>query len=125
MARNSRNESSFRLGPALTVLALLALLVPPGIGYVWFKDQNDVLGEQVKKQEVVRDELERENRVRRDQLANLCLPGALDAQVKKMNLGLGPPIQTQIVRLTEAPAIYPAAPSEQRRAEGLQRERSN
>ena len=125
MARNKKNESGFRIGPAVAALALLALFVPPGIGYVWFKDQNDVLADQVKKQETVRDELKRENRVRRDQLANLRLPGALDAQVKKMNLGLGPPIQTQIVRLTEAPAIYPAAPSEQRRAEGLQRERNN
>ena len=125
MARNSKNESGFRLGPALMALVFLALLVPPGIGYAWFKDQNDVLADQVKKQETVRDELKRENRVRRDQLANLRLPGALDAQVKKMNLGLGPPAQAQIVRLTEFPANDPAAPVEQRRAAGVPRERNN
>ena len=125
MARNKKNESGFRLGPAVTALALLALLVPPGIGYVWFKDQIDLLGDQVKKQEIVLAELERENRVRRDQLAILCLPDALDKQVKKMNLGLGPPAQAQVIRLTESPLNSPVAPAEQRRAQGAPRERNN
>ena len=60
MARNKKNESGIRAGPVVTALALLALLVPPGIGYVWFKDQIDVLGDQVKKKEVALAELERE-----------------------------------------------------------------
>jgi len=125
MARNKKNESGFRPGPVLTALALLGLLVPPGIGYVWFKDQIDVLGDQVKKQEIVLAELERENRVRRDQLAILCLPDALDKQVKKMNLGLGPPAQAQVIRLTESPVNTPAAPAVQRQAQGVLRERNN
>jgi len=124
MARNSKNESGFRLGPALAALALLALLVPPGIGYVWFKDQIGVLGDQVKKQETALAELERENRARRDQLAILCLPDALDKQVKKMNLGLGPPAQAQVIRLTESPVIFPGSPAEERRAQGVPRERN-
>ena len=125
MARNSKNESGFRFGPACTALVLLALLLPPGIGYVWFKDQIDVLGDQVKKKEIVLTQLVNENRVRRDQLANLCLPDALDKQVKKMNLGLGPPAQAQIIRLTETAANPPAAPEAQRRAQGVLRERNN
>jgi len=125
MARNKKNESGFRPGPVLTALALLGLLVPPGIGYVWFKDQIDVLGDQVKKQEITLTELERANRARRDQLAILCLPDALDKQVKKMNLGLGPPAQAQVIRLTENPVNSPAAPAEQRRAQGVPRERNN
>jgi hypothetical protein len=124
MARNTKNESGFRLGPALAALALLALLVPPGIGYVWFKDQIDVLGDQVKKQETALTELERGNRARRDQLAVLCLPDALDKQVKKMNLGLGPPAQAQVIRLTETPAISPVSPAEQLQAQGVRRERN-
>jgi hypothetical protein len=125
MARNKKNESGFRLGPALIALALFALFVPPGIGYVWFKDQIDVLGDQVKKQEITLAGLERENRVRRDQLAVLCLPDALDKQVKKMNLGLGPPAQAQVIRLTETPVNSPAGPAELRRAQGVLRERNN
>jgi len=125
MARNKKNESGFRPGPVFTALALLALLVPPGIGYVWFKDQIDVLGDQVKKQEITLTELERANRARRDQLAILCLPEALDKQVRSMNLGLGPPAQAQVIRLTEAPVNSPVAPAEQRRAQGILRERNN
>jgi len=125
MARNKKNESGFRLGPVFTALVFLALLVPPGIGYVWFKDQNEVLGDQVKKLENARTELERENRVRRDQLAKLCLPGALDKQVKEMNLGLGPPAQAQIIRLMECPVNSPVALAEQRQAQGALRGRNN
>jgi hypothetical protein len=128
MARNSRNEHGFSFGPAAVALLFLALLVPPGIGYVWFKDQNDVLGDQVKKQEIALTELQQGNRIRREQLAKLCMPDALDQQVKKMNLGLGPPVLTQIVRLTEVPSNFPAPtalPAGQLRAEGVLRERNN
>jgi hypothetical protein len=125
MARNKKNESGIRPGPVVTALALLALLVPPGIGYVWFKDQIDVLGDQVKKKEVTLAELERANRARRDQLAILCMPEALDKQVKSMNLGLGPPAQAQVIRLTETPANGPAAPPVQRQAQALSRRRNN
>ena len=125
MARNKKNESGFRPGPVFTALALLALLVPPGIGYVWVKDQIDVLGDQVKRQEITLTELERANRARRDQLAVLCLPETLDKQVRSMNLGLGPPAQAQVIRLTDTPVNSPAAPAELRRAQGLARERNN
>ncbi len=125
MARNKKNESGIRAGPVVTALALLALLVPPGIGYVWFKDQIDVLGDQVKKKEVTLAELERANRARRDQLAILCMPEALDKQVKSMNLGLGPPAQAQVIRLMETPGNAPAAPLVQRQAQALSRQRNN
>ena len=128
MARNKKHEFSSRLGPGLLALALFALFVPLGIGYVWFKDQNDVLGGQVKKQETALKVLQEENHGLRDHLAELCLPDALDKQVKKMNLGLGPPLQSQIVRLAETPANVPAnvpaAPVEQRRAQGVPSERN-
>ena len=73
-------------------------------------------------------ELERQNRARRDQLAILCLPEALDRQVKNMNLGLGPPAQAQIIRLTETPLNWPATPAPppvQRQAQGISRQRNN
>jgi hypothetical protein len=132
MARNKKHEFSSRLGSGLVALALFALFVPLGIGYVWFKDQNDVLGDQVKRQETALAALELENRNRRGQLADLCLPDALDKQVKKMNLGLIPALQTQIIWLAETPANLPAnfqsnlppAPVEQRRAQGVPRERN-
>jgi len=132
MARNKKNEFGSRLGPGLLALALFALFVPLGIGYVWFKDQNDVLGDQVNKQETALRVLQLENNNLRGQLAEKCLPDALDKQVKKLNLGLGPPLQSQIVRLAETPASLPASlpgnmpapPVEQRRAQGVPSERN-
>lgn len=124
MARNKRNESGSRPGPVALTLLLFALFVPLGIGYVWFKDQNDVLGDQVHKQENALNALQDGNRDLRRQLADLCLPEKLDGQVKKMNLGLGPPLQSQIVRLTESPSNLPAAAPDQRRAQGVPRERN-
>jgi hypothetical protein len=109
----------------VAALALLALFVPLGVGYVWFQDQIDLLGDQVKKQEVALAALERGNRFRRDQLAILCLPDALDRQVRKMNLGLGPPALAQVIRLAETPANLPPAPADRRRAQGVLRERNN
>lgn len=125
MARNKKNESGSRFGSVALALALLALFVPLGVGYVWFQDQIDLLGDQVKKKEVALAALERENRFRRDQLAILCLPDALDRQARKMNLGLGPPALAQVIRLAETPVNLPPLPAERRRAQGVPRERNN
>jgi len=51
MARNKRNESALRPGPVLTALALCALFVMLGVGYVWYKNQIDLLGHQIKERE--------------------------------------------------------------------------
>jgi hypothetical protein len=125
MARNRKSESEFRLAPALTALTLFAVFVTLGVGYDWFKNQISVLGDQVKKSEIRLGELERENRVRRDQLAASCSPVALDARVKKLNLGLGPPALTQVIRLPDLAAEPPVAPAEARLARVTPREQSN
>jgi hypothetical protein len=103
MARNKRNESAFRPGPVLTALALCALFVMLGVGYVWYKNQIDLLGHQIKERETRLAELERQNKMRRDQLATLCSPVALDALVKELNLGLGPPAKSQLIWMVEPP----------------------
>ena len=109
MARNKRNESSLRPGPVLTALALCALFVMLGVGYVWYKSQIDVLGHQIKERENRVAELERQNKMRRDQLATLCSPVALDAYVRKLNLGLGPPAKSQVIWMVETPVVEQTA----------------
>ena len=86
----------------LTVF-LCALFASLGVGYVWYKNQIDVLGRQIKDRELRLAELQRQNKMRREQLATLCSPMALDARVKKLNLGLEPPALSQIIRLVDAP----------------------
>jgi hypothetical protein len=102
MARNRKNESAAaRLAPALKAFLLCLFFVISGVGYVWYKNQISLLGRQIKERELRLADLERQNKMRRDQLAALCSPVALEARVKKLNLGLGPPPLAQIIRLTE------------------------
>jgi hypothetical protein len=119
MARNRKNESALRVAPALTAVALCALFVSLGVGYVWYKNQIDLLGRQIKEREIHLADLQRQNKMRREQLATLSSPVALDALVKKLNLGLGPPALSQVIRLVDSPALPQSAlsPSDQRQAQ--------
>jgi hypothetical protein len=128
MARNKKNESALRPGPVLTTLALCSLFVMLGVGYVWYKNQIDLLGRQIKEREIHLADLQRQNNMRRDQLANLCSPVALDARVKKLNLGLGPPAKSQVIWMVEAPEAEQTAglaAQDQRQTRTLLAQRKN
>jgi hypothetical protein len=118
MARNKRNDTALHAGPILWAVALCILFASLGVGYVWYKNQIDLLGRQIKERELRLAELQRQNKMRRDQWATLCSPVALDARVKKLNLGLGPPALSQVIRLVDWPdyeqAARPSAPQEWR-----------
>jgi hypothetical protein len=120
MARNRKNDSAPGLEPILWAVALCALFAMLGVGYVWYKNQIDLLGRQIKERELRLVELQRQNKIRRDQWATLCSPVALDARVKKLNLGLGPPALSQVIRMVDAPdyeqAAQPAPPPDARPA---------
>ena len=111
MARNRRNDSDLRVAPILMAVTLCALFASLGVGYVWYKDQINILGHQIKEREQTLAKLLRENTTRRDQLATLCSSPALDGCVRKLNLGLAPPALSQVIRLVDAPDYEPAAPS--------------
>ncbi|MGO8702110.1 MAG: hypothetical protein ACLQVY_30885 [Limisphaerales bacterium] len=118
MARNKKNESAGRFAPALTAVALCALFVTLGIGYVWYKNQIDLLGRQIKEREQRLAELQRQNKTRREQLSLLCSPLSLEKSVKQLNLGLGPPALSQVIRLVETTEFEQASPvmADQRQA---------
>jgi hypothetical protein len=112
MARNRKNDAALRVGQVLSAVVLCALFAGLGLGYVWYKDQIDLLGRQIKEHELRLVELQRQNKMRRDQLAILCSPGSLDARVKKLKLGLGPSELSQVIRLIDLPdydAVPPAS----------------
>jgi hypothetical protein len=129
MARNRKNQSAaVRFAPALKALLLCLFIGGSGVGYVWYKSQIDLLGRQVREREVRLAELQRENKMSRAQLDALCSPIALDARVKKLNLGLIAPPVSQIVRLVEAPLEIPEAAGAQndlRQAQATPRYRGN
>jgi hypothetical protein len=91
----------------MTALALCTVFVLLGVGYVWYKNQIDLLGAQIKDRETRLADLERQNKIRRDQLATLSSPVALDAAVKRLNLGLGPPAKSQMIWLSEPTVAGP------------------
>jgi hypothetical protein len=103
MARNRKNETSVRVGPVLSAVALCVLFAGLGLGYVWYKNQIDLLGRQIKEHELRLAELQHQNKTRQNQLAMLCSQWALDARVKQLKLGLGPPDLSQVIRLVDAP----------------------
>jgi hypothetical protein len=103
MARNRKNDAALRVGPVVSAVALCALFAGLGLGYVWYKNQIDLLGRQIKEHEVRLADLQSQNKMRRTQLAKLCSPVELDARVKKLKLGLGPPELSQVIRLVDAP----------------------
>lgn len=103
MARNKKNDSTLRVGPVALAVALCALFAGLGLGYVWYKDQIDLLGRQIKEHEVRLGDLQRQNNTRRNQLAINCSPDRLDARVKQLKLGLGPTDLSQVIRLVDTP----------------------
>jgi hypothetical protein len=110
MARNRKNDAAVRVGPVLSAVALCVLFAGLGLGYVWYKNQIDLLGRQVKEHEVRLADLQRQNKIRRDQLATLSSQWVLDARVKQLKLGLGPPELSQVIRLVDTPD-YEAPPA--------------
>lgn len=112
MARNRKSQSAaVRFAPALKAFMLCLFIGGAGVGYVWYKNQVAVLGQQIKERETRLAELQRQNKMSRAQLEALSSPIALDARVKKLNLGLIAPPVSQIVRLVEVPPEIPKVES--------------
>jgi hypothetical protein len=119
MARDRKNKpAELRFGQAVKAALICAFIVASCVGYVWQKQQINVLAEQIGKRETRLLELRNQNDKLKRQLAMLLSPAQLDQRVKELNLGLGPPQPTQIWWLPE-PGNVPATPgSELRYAAG-------
>jgi hypothetical protein len=110
MARNRKSQSAaIRFGPALKAFLLCLLIGGSGVGYVWQKEQIAKLGRQLKSRETRLNSLGEQNELLRKQLANMRSPRFLEMRIKEANLGLVPPQESQILRLTvpagEAPRV--------------------
>jgi len=64
MARNRKNDSAPPVAPTLVAVGLCALFAGLGVGYVWYKNQIDLLGRQIKGRELRLTELQRQNKTR-------------------------------------------------------------
>lgn len=118
MAKNRKSESgAVRFGPVMLAIILCIVFGGSGIGYVWQKNQIHILSQTMKEREARLAELRRQNKMRQDHLATQVSPPALEARVKKLNLGLVQPQLSQIVRLVETPPSAPAAGRDDKSAE--------
>lgn len=97
------NRSSVRFAPAFKAVLICLATCSLGLGYVWQKQHINVLGEQIKENEIKLEELRRENKRRGDTLAFLMSPQELDARQRQLNLDLQVPQPWQIVLLVEMP----------------------
>ena len=112
MARNRKSQNSPErlLGAALKAGLICTVLVVCGVGYVWEKQQINVLAEQIGKKEARLRELHQQNDKLNAQLRTLLSPEQLDRRVKELKLGLGPALPTQVWWLPK-PADAPPAPA--------------
>ncbi len=102
MARNRKNQTvALRFGAALKTVALCAFVGAAAVGYVWQKNQIDVLGRQIKEREMRLAGLRDQNKKLRDQLAMLQSPGQLGLKLQQLNLGLVQPHPGDVWRVTE------------------------
>ncbi|MCO5052993.1 MAG: hypothetical protein M9920_11895 [Verrucomicrobiae bacterium] len=102
MARNRKNQTvALRFGTALKVAAFCAFAGAAAVGYVWQKNQIDVLGRQIKQREIRLVELRDQNKKLRDQLAMLQSPGQLGLKLQQLNLGLVQPHPGDVWKVAE------------------------
>jgi hypothetical protein len=115
MSRQRKNQSMATwLGPGVKAAVICAFIVACCVGYVWEKQQINVLAEQYGKREARLKELRNQNDKLKRQLATLLSPAQLDQRVKDLKLGLGPPQPTQIWWLPE-PADRASTPGTETR----------
>jgi len=104
MSRNRKHQTAaVRFGPALKALGLCVFLGGSGVGYVWQKDQINILADRLKVSESRYYQLRRQNDRLGRVLAMLQSHSEIEAQIKRIDLGLVAPQPDQIVRLIEQP----------------------
>jgi len=108
-----------RFAPALKAAFLCLVITGSAVGYVWQKGEIDHLGQEKHQREVRLQQLTRNNQRLTDQIAILHSPIMLDQRVKELNLGLGPLVPGQVVRLVEPALPAPAGNGERQLAERM------
>jgi cell division protein FtsB len=102
MAKNRKHQSAaIRFGPALKAFLFCLLIGGSAVGYVWEKNQVDLLSQQIKKREVHLKDLQDQNGKLRRQIEYMRSPAFLEVRVKELKLGLVPPQPSQVWYLKE------------------------
>ena len=105
----SKATSELKATAVVNAFFLCSLIVLVCVGYVWQKQQINLLGDQIRTAENRLARLRDQNDKLRKNVAQLVSPAVLDARVQELRLGLVAPQQSQIWRLPE-PRVAPPAP---------------
>ena len=110
MRGNRKHQTAaVRFGPALKALALCVFLGGSGVGYVWQKEQINILAERQRQVDVRYQQQRNKSEWFARVLAVLQTHGEIETQIKKIGLGLVPPQPDQILHIVENP--IPAEPA--------------
>lgn len=102
MATKRRSPSKgFRVGPLLLALGVCAFACGAGMGYVWHRNRNEQLNQQIRQAAAQLEQLRSTNLILDQQLDGLRSPRAIEAAVRRLNLGLLTPQPEQILRIPE------------------------
>jgi hypothetical protein len=99
--RANRKRQSLHIGAIAKWLGVCALIMALGLAYTWKKDHLYRLGEELKHKEAAAADAKKRIGVLEGQLAQAQSPAALELKVQQLRLGLVPPREAQVVRLTE------------------------
>lgn len=84
------------------VFMLCSVVGGAGVGYVWQQQQVHALGKEIVLCERRLEEQRRQNEKLLRTWATLQSPRALEEQVKRLNLGLGPPSPEQVWHVSDS-----------------------
>lgn len=119
MARNRNSQSAeLRFGPALKALLICFFIGGAGIGYVHQKNLLNELGDEIKRLERERDELQVGNDAKERQRWGLNSQRKLQQRVEELGLNLGLPSPSQIVVVVDEPLGKMAPARHSGRTEG-------
>lgn len=100
MAKNRKPQSSaVRWSAVVKVVLLCGVIGAAGVGYVNQKNAIAMLGERMKSLETQREKLQRDRQVLLRRLTVLQSSAELEAQARRMNLGLAPVTPDRIVHM--------------------------
>lgn len=88
-------------GGIAMVAAFCLLAGGAGVGYLWQKNQIHKLGQNIRVYEGRLEELRRHHRMLDQTVTAMCSWKELEERVRRMRLEIGPPQESQIVRLRE------------------------
>lgn len=112
MPSTRRSRGTIRLGSLVAAILVFGFFCAAGIGYVWHRNRNEQIGRQIQDQAAHLEQLRMQNQYLDRQLEELRSPRALEAAVRRFNLGLVMPQPEQILRITEEPPGASRMPAE-------------